>query len=328
MILIRILPLLIVLSTHLWCDVYDDLEAYLERSQRRGMEESLLQLGTHGYYVLMSKENTPVHLKGYFEDEKNQWHDRARAIHVFGMLSSVRQNKADLDYLMELAIRYESDVQDDNALGYLTRIYWGIAYYGNEESLGFLIQRTQHDFWKDRSMPNRLRILTDPRTETRITAQSEVLVAIAKHPSDEAMEYLHYYLGNEIRDDVESDAVLEEEMKIGMRLRDSSMQNHENRQKAWLIRQSMLDDASNRSAVDMPEAEPIRERVEQERTDSGQNQPQQGGLGPVAEDTGANPESLVSEKDGGFGLWLYPAGAVIILAASILFLVSRPRRRT
>ncbi len=147
------------------------------------------------YYILAANEDIIDGLFYISRDPKyrTKWKD---SIRILGTIGRLEPTSFSFDRLSDLVSFYETEPENDQALSCLTQGYAAVARYGTEESLEFLIKRTQASFWQNKNNPEGLIIYDHVLAPEQVTAQSQAFLALALHPSEEAERYLREQQNN------------------------------------------------------------------------------------------------------------------------------------
>jgi hypothetical protein len=260
------------------------------------------------YYILAARDETPSQLVSLLKDteKKGDWKD---AIQALGILASGESRAVPLSWLTDIAENWESGslFDSDEQLRYLKFAYSAIAYQGSLEALDFLKLRASEEYWKHRNMPTSIEVIDHPYSESKITARSKALLAIAQHPSPEAENfYKEAYINPKFNEDY-----LRAQLESNFRMRSTWLTAHKQRMEARELKrseQSPKANIANEPAAQNPLV--ATELVEEVR------QPEPAGIQEAAEAVVTEPIEEDVEQRSNWWLWLI--GAVVVVGGILV----------
>lgn len=188
------------------------------------------------YYIFAAQEDTPKQLLSLLDDSSGK-KDWPKILMVLGSLS-VGYDVPLVPMINATEVLESSpELNDTERLSYLEKAYWALARQGSKESLEFLKQRTQKDFWEGRTLPTyTVTVLHSDNPPRAATARSQAILAIGKHP----LEAAELYLKKLYKDpEFHQDAILREELEAQFRMRSSWMRLHQKRLRAFEVKKEM-----------------------------------------------------------------------------------------
>ena len=290
--------------------------AFIDQYLAREVEVDYPYLRTHSseYYIFAAQENTPEQLLSLLSNE-NYKADWPKIIHVLGTLSADEESDVPLIEMRRVAAEWEtsSNLSEQERLQYLEKAYSALANEGSEESLDFLKLRTQREFWEGRMLPKgTYSISHSNRKGQEITARSEAILAIGKHPLEAAERYLKDLYGNP---DFHDDEVLRERLESQFRMRSTWMNLHQKRLRAFETRTKLAGqiaqpakDTTVRAAVAENLATPSAPEIIQEIEEA---TPPELVIEGTAEVAPVEVAEETTEQSSQWWLWL--VGAVVVV---------------
>lgn len=279
------------------------IEQYLDRSVKIESESK----STHAYYILAAQEDTPQELLNLLNDQSqsSRWED---AMFALGVIAGGDSEVVSLETLVNIADRYENiNASSSEQLDLVEKAYWALAYQGSQESLAILKERASESYWNNRKLPSATEAISDPYTERVVTARAKAIMAIGFHPTPEAKGYL-----NRIKNESEfsNDKVLKEEIDSALALRSFAVSSHEERIKAYQVRnlgQQQTVELVEEPSAEIPAHPPAPEAVQvvEEVTppEPAKEEPAEVVTVEVAEET--------AEQSSNWWLWLI--GALVVV---------------
>lgn len=245
------------------------------------------------YYILTAKDDTPSQLVALLRnhEKKDQWEN---AIQALGTLASNPSGDVPLGWITEITESWErsSELNDDEQLNLLEMAYSAVAYEGSTEAFQFLVTRAHEDFWNDKEMPSSVEVMSDPRSERKITARSRALLAIAKHPSAEAEKFSREAYG----DPSFGEDYLQAQLESNFRMRSTWLNAHKQRMEAYELNQ-----LEQLPVSEVPAVVEVAEEVSQPEP-------------PAEEPTKvATPEPTEEPTDQSSQWWLWLIGALVVV---------------
>ncbi|BET65304.1 hypothetical protein ASA1KI_02220 [Opitutales bacterium ASA1] len=168
-----------------------DLLAYLHRKQF----EMPVNADTHEYYILMADENTVGDLLEFLREPADERLERLALI-ALSAVGAVDKSSVGWEQWADVITRLESSYDPRNAdsSSLMQMAYWGVAQYGTEDSLQFLIERSEAETWRGGPMPlDRTRVYSD-ETVAIVTPATLAVMALCWDGSPGSLRYRDEYL--------------------------------------------------------------------------------------------------------------------------------------
>jgi hypothetical protein len=266
---------------------------------------------THGseYTVFAAKEDTVEQLLPLLDDVNY----KAKWPHIISMLGTLS-----VGYDVPLAPMIKATEGWENSptlnpkekLKYIEKAYWALALEGSKESLDFLKERTQEEFWQGREMPTYTEVIDHSDAPPLVfNARSEAILAIGTHPLEAAerfLEKLHVDPG------FYNDTVLRKRIESQLRMRASWMRQYEKRVRAFKVKRELSGESpsSEISKQAIPDISPAPSTPEVEEVAQKSTAPEPATVKSSEVKTAEPIEGPVEQSS---NWWLWLIGAVVVV---------------